>query len=169
MTPKEIELLAAAAIRDAGISLPLAVTFRKQPLRVTMKMPSLRSLIRVTELYHKMGVTAKDYAGYTLEQRAEFIRLHARTMSRIVAFGIVRGRFLGLLLNRPVAWYLRGTMEPFALCEAWKQVLNAINTIPFEGTIASFEAINRLSPMLSHSGKRSQGGDIPNPPIAFSA
>ena len=155
MAPKEIELLAAAVIRDAGISLPLAVTFRKQPLRVTMKVPSLRSLIRVTELYHKMGVTAKDYAGYTLEQRAEFIRQHGRTMSRIIAYGIVRGRYLGLLLNRPVSWFLRGTMDPFALCEAWKQVLNVVNTVPFEGTIASFEAVNRLSPMLSHSGKRS--------------
>ena len=69
-------------------------------------------------------------------------------MSRIVACGIVRGFILGPLLNRPVAWFLRNTMEPFALCEAWKQVLNAINTIPFEGTIASFEAVNRLSPML---------------------
>lgn len=155
MTSKEIELLAAAVIRDAGISLPLAVTFRKQPLRVTMKVPSLRSLIRVTELYHKMGVSAKDYADYPLEQRAEFIRQHARTMSRIVAFGIVRGFILGPLLNRPVAWFLHATMDPFALCEAWKQVLNVINTVPFGDTIASFEAVNRLSPMLSHSGKRS--------------
>lgn len=150
MTPKDIELLAAAAIRNAGISLPLAVTFRKHPLRVTMKVPVTTSLIRVTELYHRMGVTSKDYAGYTLEQRAEFIRLHGRTMSRIIAYGIVRGFILGRVLNRPVAWFLRHTMEPFALCEAWKQVLNVINTVPFGSTIASVEALNRLRPMLSH-------------------
>lgn len=155
MAPKEIELLAAAVIRDAGISLPLAVTFRRKPLRVTMKVPTLASLVRVAELYHRMNVTAKDYADYSLEQRAEFIRRRARTMSRIIAFGIVRGRFLGLLLNRPVAWLLRGTMDPFALCEAWKQVLNVINTVPFGNIIASLEAVNRLSPMPSHSGKRS--------------
>ena len=155
MAPKEIELLAAAAIRDAGISLPLATTFRRKPLRVTMKIPSTASLIRITELYHKMGVTAKEYAGYTLEQRAGFIRRHGRMMSRIVAYGIVRGFLLGRLLNRPVAWFLRGTMDPFALYEAWKQVLNAVNTVPFGDIIASAEALNRLSPMPSHSGKRS--------------
>lgn len=155
MTPKKIELLAAAIIQDMGISIPLKVFFRRRPLRVTMKVPVTRSFIRITELYHKMGVTAKDYAGYTFEQRAEFISRHARAMSRIVAFGIVRGRFLGILLNRPVAWLLRGTMDPFALCEAWRQVLNAANTVPFGNIIASVEAINRLSPMLSHSGKRS--------------
>ena len=155
MTQKEIELLAAAAIRDAGISLPLVVTFRRRPLRVTMKIPATMNLIRVTELYHRMGVTSKDYAGYTLEQRAKFIRRHGRTMSRIVACGIVRGFLLGRLLNRPVAWFLRATMDPFALCEAWKRILDAINTVPFGNTIASVEALNRLSPMLSHSGKRS--------------
>ena len=155
MTPKEIELLAAAAVRDAGISLPLAVCFRRKPLRVTMKIPVTASLIRVTELYHRMGVTAKDYAGYTLEQRAGFIRVHARTMSRMVAYGIVRGFLLGRLLNRPVAWFLRATMDPFALCEAWKLVLNATNTVPFGSIIASVEALNRLSPMSSHFAKRS--------------
>lgn len=155
MTPKDIELLAATIIQDMGISIPLKVYFRRRPLRVTMKVPVIRSFIRITELYHKMGVTAKDYADYTLEQRAEFISRHTRTMSRIVAYGIVRGRFLGLWLNRPVAWILRGTMDPFALCEAWRQVLNAANTVPFGNIIASVEAINRLSPMLSHSGKRS--------------
>ena len=155
MTPKEIELLSATVIQDMGISLPLKVYFRRRPLRVTMKVPVTRSFIRVTELYHKMGVTAKDYAGYTLEQRAEFISRHARTMSRIVAYGLVRGFFLGRLLNRPVAWLLCNTMDPFALCETWRQMLNAVNTVPFGNTIASVEAINRLSPMLSHSGKRS--------------
>lgn len=155
MTPKEIELLGSAIIQDMGISLPLKVYFRRRPLRVTMKVPVTRNFIRVATLYHRMGVTAKDYAGYTLEQRAEFISRHARTMSRMVAYGLVRGFFLGRLLNRPVAWLLCNTMDPFALCEAWRQMLNVVNTVPFGNTIASVEAINRLRPMLSHSGKRS--------------
>lgn len=155
MTPRDIELLAAAAIRDSGISLPLRTVFRKNPFRLTMKIPVTQGLIRISELYLKMGVRAKDYAEYTTEQRADFIVRHGRSVSRIVAYGIVRGPVIGTLLNRPVAWLLRGCMDPLMLGEAWRIVLDAINTAPFGDITASLEAVNRLSPMEGRSGKRS--------------
>lgn len=155
MTPRDIELLAAAAIRDCGISLPLRTVFRKKSLRLTMKIPVTQGLIRVSELYLKMGVRAKDYAEYTPEQRADFIARHGRAISRIVAYGIVRGPLIGTLFNRPVAWLLRGCMDPLMLGEAWRIVLDAINTAPFGDITTSLEAVNRLSPMEGHSEKRS--------------
>ena len=155
MTPRDIELLAAAAIRDRGISLPLRTIFRRKPLRLTMRIPVTQGLIRVSELYLKMGVRAKDYADYTLEQRADFIARHGRAVSRIVAYGIVRGPVIGALLNRPVAWLLRGCMDPLMLGEAWRIVLDTVNTAPFGSITASLEAVNRLSPIAGRCGKRS--------------
>ena len=147
MTSRDIELLAAAAIRDFGISLPLRTVLRKKPFRLTMKIPVTMGLIRVSELYLKMGVRAKDYADYTPEQRADFIARHGRAVSRIIAYGIVRGPVVGTLLNRPVAWLLRGCMDPLMLGEAWRIVLDTINTAPFGSITASLEAVNRLSPI----------------------
>lgn len=155
MTPRDIELLAAAAIRDRGISLPLRTVLRRKPLRLTMKIPVTMGLIRVSELYLKMGVRAKDYADYTPEQRADFIARHGRAVSRIIAYGIVRGPVVGTLLNRPVAWLLRGCMDPLMLGEAWRIVLDTINTAPFGSITASLEAVNRLSPIAGRCGKRS--------------
>ena len=147
MTPRDIELLAAAAIRDCGISLPLRTVLRRKPLRLTMKIPATMGLIRASELYLKMDVRAGDYEGYTPEQRADFIARHGRAVSRIVAYGIVRGPVIGTLLNRPVAWLLRGCMDPLMLGEAWRIVLDTINTAPFGSITASLEAVNRLSPI----------------------
>ena len=60
MDARELELLAAAAICDAGISLPLEVAFRRRPVRVTMRIPVTWSLVRVSRLYLKMGVTRRS-------------------------------------------------------------------------------------------------------------
>ena len=155
MTPRDIELLAAAAIRDCGISLPLRTVLRRKPLRLTMRIPVTQGLIRISELYLKMGVRAKDYPGYTPEQRAAFIARHGRAVSRIIAYGIVRGPVVGTLLNRPVAWLLRNCMDPQMLGEAWRIVLDSINTVPFGDITASLEVVNRLAPITGHSGKRS--------------
>lgn len=147
MTSRDIELLAAAAIRDCGISLPLRTVLRRKPFRLTMRIPATQGLIRVSELYLKMGVRAGDYEGYTPEQRAGFIARHGRAVSRIVAYGIVRGPVVGTLLNRPVAWLLRGCMDPLMLGEAWRIVLDTVNTAPFGSITASLETVNRLSPI----------------------
>ena len=147
MTSRDIELLAAAAIRDCGISLPLRTVFHQRPFRLTMRIPVTQGLIRISELYLKMGVRAKDYTEYTTEQRADFIARHGRAVSRIIAYGIVRGPVVGTLLNRPVAWLLRGCMDPLMLGEAWRIVLDTVNTAPFGSITASLEAVNRLSPI----------------------
>lgn len=155
MTNTELELLAAVALADGGISLPLALILRRRPVRVTMKIPSTRSLIRISRMYLAMGVTAEEYNGYTLEQKARFMVLHGTAVSRTVAYGILRGRILGRLLNRPLAWLLRQNMHPVAMTEAWRQMLTCINTVPFGTIIASAEALNKMQPMQSHTEKRS--------------
>lgn len=160
MQARETELLAAVALTDGGISLPLRTVLRNKPFRLTMKMPTTRSLIRISRLYLEIGVSPKELDSYDLDQTARFVLLHGKRVSRIVAAGIVRGPLMGRILNRPVAWLLRETMHPVALTEAWKQILTGLSTTSFGNIIASAAAINKMQPMMtsrpgSESGQRS--------------
>ena len=122
MKAQDIELLAGISLSDGGISLPLHTVLRKRPFRITMKTPTTRSLIRISKRYLRIGVTPEEYDAYDLDQRIRFVFLHGKDISRIVAYGIVRGPILGRLLNRPVAWILRELMTPDELAAAWRQV-----------------------------------------------
>ena len=103
----------------------------------------------MARMYLKMGVTYEELKVYTYEQKLEFMVRHTGTVSRMVAYGIVRGRLLGRLLNRPVAWMLRTCMHPAALEEAWMLVVGTMNAVPFGDIIRLAEVMNLMSPSLS--------------------
>ena len=140
MKAQDIELLAGISLSDGGISLPLHTVLRKRPFRITMKTPTTRSLIRISKRYLRIGVTPEEYDAYDLDQRIRFVFLHGKDISRIVAYGIVRGPVLGRVLNRMVAWMLRELMTPDELAAAWRQVLNSTSTTSFGIIIASAAA-----------------------------
>lgn len=150
METRDIELLAGIALEDGGISLPVRTVFRKT-VRITMRTPSTRSLIRISRKYLEMGVTPEEYDGYDFDQVARFHFLYGKDISRMVAYGIVRGPVLGRLLNRPVAWLLRELMTPPALAAAWRQILNSISTTSFGSIIASAAAVNKMQPLASRN------------------
>lgn len=152
MTDFNIELLAEKIMSDAGISLPLRLLGGRH-IRWVMRVSTLESRCRMARMYLKMGVTYKELKAYTFEQKLEFMQKHTKTVSRMVAYGIVRGWFLGWLLNRPVAWMLRNCMHPAALEEAWMIILNVMNTVPFGNTIRLAEVMNLMSPNLSQKRK----------------
>jgi hypothetical protein len=143
------EWLAAKALRDEGISLPLRFTGRWK-FRWVMRVPTMDSLARISRMYLRMGVRHADLQALTFEGKAEFMARHAKTVSRMVAYGIVRGFILGWLLNRPVAWALRKGMPPAALEEAFMVVAASISTVPFGPIIKLAETINVYAPRLSH-------------------
>lgn len=152
MTDFNIELLAEKIMSDAGISLPLPLLGGRH-IRWVMRVSTLESRCRMARMYLKMGVTYKELKAYTFEQKLEFMQKHTKTVSRMVAYGIVRGWLLGWLLNRPVAWMLRNCMHPAALEEAWMIILNVMNTVPFGNTIRLAEVMNLMSPNLSQKRK----------------
>ena len=131
----EMEILSERVMQDGGISLPL-------------RLPGGRHIRWV--MYLKLGVRYDEVKEYDFEQKVEFITRHGVGVSRMVACGIVRGRILSPLLNRPVAWMLRHWMHPAALEEAWIIVVRMFGTVPFGNIIRLAETINPMSPLLSH-------------------
>jgi len=152
MTDFNIELLAAKVLADNGISLPLRLPGGRH-IRWVMRVPNMESRVRISKMYLKMGVKYTDLEKYTFEQKLDFMRKHTKTVSRMVAYGIVRGWLLGRFLNRPVAWMLRNCMHPAALEEAWMLAIGTMNTVPFGNIIRLAQVMNLMSPNLSH-GKR---------------
>ncbi len=152
MTDFNIELLAAKVLADNGISLPLRLPGGRY-IRWVMRVPNLESRVRISKMYLKMDVKYTDLEKYTFEQKLDFLRKHTKTVSRMVAYGIVRGWLLGRLLNRPVAWMLRNCMHPAALEDAWMLAIGTMNTVPFGNIIRLAQVMNLMSPNLSH-GKR---------------
>ena len=150
----KLESLAERVMSDAGISLPLRLSGGKY-IRWVMRVPNLESRCRMVRMYLKMGVTHEELKAYTFEQKLEFILKHTGTVSRMVAYAIVRGRVLGHLLNRPVAWMLRNCMHPAALEEAWMIALSTMSTVPFGNTIRLAEVMSLTAPNLS---RRKQNG-----------
>mgnify|MGYP000011144370 FL=1 len=151
MKTQDIELLAGISLSDGGISLPLHTVLRKRPFRITMKTPTTRSLIRISKRYLRIGVTPEEYDAYNLDQRIRFVFLHGKDISRIVAYGIVRGPVLGRVLNRMVAWMLRELMTPDELASAWRQILSSTSTTSFGIIIASAAALNKMQPLASRN------------------
>ena len=152
MTDFNIELLAAKVLADNGVSLPLRLPGGRH-IRWVMRVPKLESRVRISKMYLKMDVKYTDLEKYTFEQKLDFMRKHTKTVSRMVAYGIVRGWLLGRLMNRPVAWMLRNCMHPAALEDAWMLTIGTMNTVPFGNIIRLAEVMNLMSPNLSH-GKR---------------
>lgn len=150
----EMESFAERVMSDAGISLPLRLPGGKH-IRWVMRVPNLESRCRIQRMYLKMGVTHEELKTYTFEQKQEFMVRHTKTVSRMVAYAIVRGWVLGRLLNRPVAWILRNYMHPTALEDAWMIALSTMSTIPFGNIIRLAEVMSLTAPNLS---QRKQNG-----------
>lgn len=152
-TDFDMEKLAEKVMSDSGISLPLRLPGGKH-IRWVMRIPTLESRCRMNRMHLKMDVTYEELKTYTYEQKLEFMQEHTRTVSRMVAYGIVRGWLLGWLLNRPVAWMLRNCMHPAALEEAWIIIISLMNTVPFGDIIRSAEVMNLMAPNLSQRRKK---------------
>lgn len=149
----EIEGLAAKILADNGISLPLRLLSGKH-IRWVMRVPNLESRIRMAKMYLKMGVTYDELKEYTFEQKLEFMTKHTSTVSRMVAYTIIRSWLFGWMLNRPVAWMLRNCMHPVALEESFMLAIACMNTVPFGNIIRLAEVMNLMLPNLSQNAKK---------------
>lgn len=161
MNKRAVETAAGEALLDVGISIPLKsfrLPFRRKPvqLRVTLRRPYLGGQIRIARLYLQMGITYEKMKRFTREEQMAFLAAHGRTLSRMVALTLCRGKLTGLLLSKPVAWLLRWWVEDIYLEAACTRFISLLGTRSFGNFIASVERTNPLEPLAaSQKGKRS--------------
>ena len=152
-------LKASALMLDMGVAIPVRpfrFLYRKRkPRRVIMRTPGLGGMMRISNLYLRMGVSHEEMKEYTYEQSLKLMAEHGKTISRIVAHALVRGPLLGRLLNRFVAWWLRWYVHPLFLQEAMYQLVTMIDPKSFQTIISLVETMNPMKPNLSHSNSGS--------------
>lgn len=148
------EYKACKLMLDMGVAIPvrpLKYLYRKKkPCRVVMRTPYAGTVMRINRLYLSLGVTYEELKGYTFEQNASFVAKHGKTISRMVAYTLVRGWLAGLLLNRLVAWWLRWRVHPVMLQEAMFQMLTMLDKGDFPVIIKLAQKMNLMKPNLSH-------------------
>lgn len=147
------ELRASELLLDLGVSVPyrpLGFLFKKKRHSLIMRTPSAGGMIRIASKYLRIGVKYDEMKEYDFEQRMKFVIEHGREVSELVAYAIVRGYFLGRILNKPVAWWLRWRVHPAYLNEAMIQLLTQLDITSFFTTIRSAQAVNLMTRRLSH-------------------
>lgn len=157
---REIEIEAADALLDVGVSLPLLrikIPFRHNPLqlRLTMKRPCLGSQIRIAKLYLETGVTHEAMGRFNKHEELAYMALHGKKVSKMVALTICRGPFSGRLLTPIVSWMLRWMVDDRWIQGANLRFITLLGTKSFMNIIESVERVNPLAPRTSQKAKGS--------------
>ncbi len=147
------ELMASELLLDLGVSIPirpLRFFNKKKKLKdIVIRRPYMGGLIRIANKFLKIGVTYEELKEYDMQQNLEFITMHGREVSEIVAVAILRGCFSYVLFHKIVSWYLRWRVHPVFLSEAFFQLVTHVDISPFKNIIKSAQKINLLKPKLS--------------------
>lgn len=154
MKDSHIEKEAAEALLDVGVSIPfkeLRLPWRKEAIRLRFRMgrPRLGGQIRIARLFAGMNVTHAELEAMTEAERLSWLGEHGRTVSRIVALTICRGKWSGLLLTGVVAWLLRWWVDDVWLEAAFRRWTLLLGTRGFESIIALSAATNPLKPTIA--------------------
>ena len=109
----EVEIRTVDTILDKGVRVPIPAplflrVFGKKTVNVTVHRPVMGNMLRISRLYLKLNIDSIDKG---LGEWARLMETCTKPVTRIVAYGLLRGRTTAWLLNRPLAWYLRGCMH----------------------------------------------------------
>lgn len=157
---REIEIEAADALLDVGVSLPLLrikIPFRRKSfqIRLTMKRPCLGNQIRIAKLYLETGTTHEAMERFNKHEELAFMALHGVRISKMVALTICRGKLSGWLLTPIVAWLLRWIVDDRWIQGANLRFITLLGTKSFMNIIGSVERVNPLAPRTSQKRKGS--------------
>ncbi len=159
MKKNSIEKQAAEALLDVGVSVPfkeVRLPWRKEPMRLRFRMgrPRLGTQIRIARLFASLDVTHEELEAMTEAERLKWLAAHGRTVSRIVALTICRGKWSGLLLSGMVAWVLRWAVDDVWLEAAFRRWTLLLGTRGFGSIIALSAATNPLKPTMASQERK---------------
>lgn len=159
---KELEAQREAAniLLDLGVSIPMTAPrlfrlFGKKQIRLTIRRPCWGTMVRISTVWLSMGVSSETIKKNTLEDDLKLIQQHGRTVTKIVAYGILRGWFSGLfapILGRILLW----KVHPTILVEAAYKLVTLSRVEDFTNTIrllATMDVTRMMSPQIKGSQK----------------
>lgn len=150
----QVETHAADALLDnrLKINLPAPWIVRKlgkKTVPVWVRLPTGETLARMARLFTRMDIELKELKAGDLGTTLECIGRNAVTVSRIIAHGMIRGTTASLLLNRPLAWYLRCYMDMRTMAELTHVLVLLSSPEAFLNIINSVATLNQMAPTMS--------------------
>lgn len=120
------EQKAAEALLDKGIKVPVTAplffrAFGKKDFYPVIRPSYLGTLYHIDLIYERAGLTAEALESIEDNQHGMY-RKYVKPLSRAIAWGILNNTTLGMLLARPLAWYLRGHMTNIRLLYAGRML-----------------------------------------------
>lgn len=150
-----IEIEAAEALLDIGVSLPLfKIPLTRKVIRLTMRRPCLGGQIRLARLYLQTGVTYEEMLEFSKHEELAYMALHGKQVSKMVALTICRGAFSTWFFSGVLAWLLRWFVDDIYLRAASMQFLRLLGTKSFTSIISSISTTNPMRPRLSQRRKK---------------
>jgi len=151
----KLERAAAEALLDAGVSLPLksiSLPWLKSPLtlRITLRRPYLGTQIRMARRFLKMGVKYDEMRKLDKDGELQFLAAHGKSLSRLVADLLWRGRISSALFGGLTACFLRRFVDERYLLAAVTQFALLSDLSAFGNIIRLVERMNPMTPRLSH-------------------
>lgn len=154
-----VEIHAADALLDnrLRINLPAPWIFRKfgkKTVPVWVKLPTGQTLVRMARLFTRMNIDLKELKAGDMGTTLECIARNAVTVSRVIAHGMIRGTLASLLLNRPLAWYLRCYMDMKTMAELTHIIVMLSSPEVFMNIISSVATLNMMAPTESQTKEK---------------
>ena len=157
---QEAQREAANTLLDLGVSIPMTAPrlfrwFGKKQIRLTIRRPYWGTMVRISRTWLSMGITAESIKANTLEDDMKLIQTHGKTVAKIIAYGMLRGRLSGLfagLLGRILLW----RVYPVILVEAAYRLVTLSQVEDFTSTIrllATMDVTRMTSPVIKGSQK----------------
>jgi hypothetical protein len=157
---KELEAQREAAniLLDLGVSIPMTAPrlfrlFGLKRIRLTIRRPYWGTMVRISRAWLSLGITAETVKSNSLEDDMKLMSEHGKTVSKIVAYGILRGQFSGLfagMLGRILLW----RVHPVIMVEAAFKMATLSRVEDFTNTIrllATMDVTRIMSPDVKGS------------------
>lgn len=118
---------------------------------IWFKRPVYAQLLRISRLYVGMGIDLAELDKGEAMILFSALSKHGITASRIIALGLIRGRFISFLFHRVFAWYLRGHLQADTLAELAKLIVFLSGGENFASIIRSVAYMRVTTPVMSQT------------------
>lgn len=152
---KNIKVQAADALLDNRLKINIPAPWLLRVLGVRSipiypRLPVGQTVIRMSRLFVRMNIDLEQFKSGKFGTLLEFVGRHGVSVSRIIAYGLIRGTFASWLLNRPVAWYIRSHMTVERMAELARILALVSGAENFVSTITSIAQVNVMAETVSH-------------------
>lgn len=149
-----VEMEAADALLDRRLKINLPAPwllrcFGRRTVVIWPKRPVASNLFRISRLFNQMDIDAEALMSGKFGTLLEYIGRHGVTVSRMIAYGLIRGTFAARLFNRPLAWYLRNHMTLPDMADLMRLIVLLSGAELFVDIITSARDMTLTRPTMS--------------------